>query len=72
MPVMDGWEFLQAYQNLQCNQKGKIIIVMLTTSFNPDDKTKSLKYKEISGYKNKPLSSEILDEIMLKYFADYL
>lgn len=72
MPVMDGWEFLQAYQNLQDNQKGKIVIVMLTTSFNPADMTKSLTYKEVSGYKNKPLSSEILDEIMVKCFADYL
>jgi len=72
MPVMDGWEFLQAYQNLQDNQKGEIIIVMLSASFNPADKIKALKFKEISGYKTKPLSAEILDEIMIKHFADYL
>ena len=27
MPVMDGWEFLEAYHNLEEHQKGKIIII---------------------------------------------
>jgi len=72
MPVMDGWEFMEAYHKLEENQKGKIIIVMLTTSYNPDDKTRAEKISEISGFKNKPLSQIILEEIMNKYFPDYL
>ena len=41
MPVMNGWEFLQAYHNLGENIKSKVIVVMLTTSDNPDDEAKA-------------------------------
>lgn len=72
MPVMDGWEFMEAYHRLDKNQKGKIIIVMLTTSFNPDDRSRSEQFSEISGFRNKPLSIEMVQEIMKKYFPEYL
>ena len=70
MPKMDGWEFLDEYQKLPDFQKGKIIIVMLTTSINPDDQRRAESIPLVSGYKHKPLTVEILDEIMEKYFAD--
>ena len=41
MPAMDGWEFAEAISKLEENQKGKIVIVMLTSSLNPDDKEKA-------------------------------
>jgi CheY-like chemotaxis protein len=71
MPVMDGWEFLQAYHNLDEIHKGSIIIVMLTTSFNPDDKERAEKISEISGFKNKPLTRQILDDILKTNFLDF-
>ena len=43
MPGMDGWEFLDAYEKLPFPQKGKVVVVMLTTSVNPDDETKALE-----------------------------
>ena len=72
MPVMDGWQFLTAYENLTIHQKGKIVIVMLTTSFNPDDKKKAENIKDVSGFKNKPLTKEIIDEIIKDHFQAYL
>jgi CheY-like chemotaxis protein len=72
MPVMDGWSFLDEYHKLDSVYKGKIIIVMLTTSFNPDDKVKAEHISEISDFKNKPLKIEIIDEIMKKHFAEYI
>lgn len=72
MPVMDGWEFLEAYHALDDNQKGKIIIIMLTTSLNPDDKTRADEISEISDFKSKPLTLETVDEIMKTHFPDYL
>lgn len=71
MPVMDGWEFLEAYQNLKENEKGETIIIMLTTSSNPDDKTRAESIIEVADFKNKPLSTKLLNEIMEKHFADY-
>ena len=72
MPVMDGWEFLEAYHALEEHQKGKIIIVMLTTSLNPDDKTRAESISEVSDFKNKPLSREAFEDIIKTHFPDYL
>ncbi len=70
MPVMDGWEFLAAYHKLPEYQKGQIVIVMLTASFNPDDETRAGKIPEITGFRNKPLSLKMLADIMEKYFPE--
>jgi CheY-like chemotaxis protein len=68
MPVMDGWEFLEAYQELPEDQRAKMVLVMLTSSLNPDDDIKARGYKEVSGFRNKPLTVGILDEIINEYF----
>ncbi len=35
MPVMNGFEFMQAYQKLTFDWKKSVVTVMLTTSLNP-------------------------------------
>jgi len=72
MPVMDGWEFLEAYEKLDSNQKGDIIIVMLTTSLNPDDRKTAENSQEVSDFRNKPLSEGDLMDIMKNFFPEYL
>src|SRR5687768_12322476 len=37
MPVMNGFEFLEAYGKLEFARKQSVVIVMLTTSMNPGD-----------------------------------
>lgn len=70
MPAMNGWEFLERYRQLDEYQKGKVMIVMLTTSLFPEDKQRSKEIPEISGFENKPLTQEKLDSILKKFFAD--
>ena len=41
---------------------------MLTTSENPDDKAKAKEFNVLSGFKTKPLTKEMLNEIIDKYF----
>lgn len=72
MPVMDGWEFAEAFDKLDRSQKEKIIIVMLTSSLNPDDKEKASSLPAISGFQNKILTMGALISLMNKYFPDYL
>jgi CheY-like chemotaxis protein len=72
MPVMDGWEFAEAFSKLDENQKGKIIIVMLTSSLNPDDKEKASNLPAISGFQNKVLTLDGLNSIMNTFFPEYL
>ncbi|WP_200975189.1 response regulator [Echinicola sp. 20G] len=68
MPAMNGWEFLEEYKHLPFHQKAKNVIVMLTTSLNPDDREKAKSYKEISEYESKPLTSEKIVRIVNQYF----
>jgi CheY-like chemotaxis protein len=68
MPAMDGWEFLDEYKKLQKERQGKIIVVMLTTSLNPDDRAKANDMPEIAGFESKPLTEEKLNKILKEHF----
>ena len=69
MPAMDGWEFLDKYKELEKEGENKVIIVMLTTSLNPDDKIRATGIPRVTDFKHKPLTAEILNEILDTYFA---
>ena len=72
MPGINGWEFLEAYDELEEKQHGRIVIVMLTTSLNPDDEKKANSIPPINGFQNKPLTPESLQEILKEHFrTDY-
>jgi CheY-like chemotaxis protein len=68
MPAMDGWEFLAKYNQLPETQKAKIIVVMLTTSFNPEDEIKARNMEGVSGFCNKPLTPGMLRQILQEHF----
>lgn len=68
MPGMNGWEFLEKYKELDDDKQGKIVVVMLTTSLNPDDRDNADNIEEIKSFMNKPLTVETLNEILKKYF----
>jgi len=70
MPKMNGWEFLEEYQKLDIEQKGDIVIVMLTTSLNVDDAEKANSIKDVTGFRNKPMSIPLFTEILQKYFPE--
>lgn len=69
MPAMDGWEFLERYRGLPPARKADIVLIMLTTSLNPDDELKTRTIPEVAGFENKPLSQEQLDNVLKKYFS---
>jgi len=60
MPLMDGFQFLEEFDKLTERTKAKCEIVMLTSSINPQDMSKSKKNKYVREYINKPLSTENL------------
>jgi len=68
MPAMNGWEFLNKYSELKIENKKKIIIIMLTTSLNPDDEIKAYNVPEVAAFESKPLTREKLKRIVDKYF----
>lgn len=60
MPLMDGFQFLDEFEKLTNVAKKKCKIVMLTSSINPQDFSRSKKYTNVKLYLNKPLSHESL------------
>ena len=70
MPAMDGWEFLQRYEALPDAHKSSIIVITLTTSFNPEDELRARKMPSVKEFRNKPLTPKLLQDILKKYFPD--
>ena len=68
MPIMNGWEFLQEYKKLHENQMAETVVVMLTTSLNPDDKERALGLTVINDFKSKPLTPVGLKDILDNFF----
>jgi CheY-like chemotaxis protein len=56
MPIMDGWEFLDAFSTLALAQQVRVFI--LTSSIQPEDAKKATHYKEVRGYFSKPLGKD--------------
>ena len=70
MPLMSGWEFLDAYQQLNIPPESLPRIFILTTSVNPDDRTKAESYELVQGFYEKFLKKEALADIASTYFTE--
>src|SRR4029078_2201061 len=71
MPAMNGWEFLAVYNELAKEHMGEIIMVMLTTSLNPDDEVKAKNFARVADFRLKPLTEQLLNEILGTYFSGH-
>lgn len=54
MPVMNGWEFLQALKELK--MAGRTSVVIVTSSINQQDREKANTSRLVSEYIEKPLN----------------
>ncbi len=70
MPGMSGWEFLEEYKKLTKEQRWGTLIVILTTSYNPDDSERAKKKHPKTIFLNKPLLRRALEAILKEYFSD--
>ena len=67
MPVMDGFEFMEVYQQ-KTTWSDKVSIVMLTSSNNPKDMNKAKSF-HFAGYLQKPFKqNDILQLILSQNF----
>lgn len=69
MPGMNGFEFLEEYHQLDSHLKSNVVVMMLTTSLNPADVNRAGQYDEVTGYRNKPLTKAMLEEVVQEHFA---
>ncbi len=70
MPVMNGFEFLEAYEKLPAADKGKHMIVMLTSSMLDVDRSNAAQYECVTGYLPKPLKADAVTAIIEKHFQE--
>ena len=70
MPGMNGWEFMEAYDQIEEKMKANVVITMLTTSIADSDKELAMKRSDINAYENKPLTEKKLWNILEKFFPE--
>ncbi|UOQ74518.1 response regulator [Hymenobacter cellulosilyticus] len=68
MPVMNGFDFLDAYAQLPVAQQHPSVVIMLTTSLHPRD-VQRVEQLQIGGFLNKPLTKEKVDSILAQHFG---
>jgi CheY-like chemotaxis protein len=67
MPVMNGFEFLDAYQQLPLAQQNAVVIIMLISSLHPRNVQRADSLP-VAGFLTKPLTAEKVIRIVDDYF----
>ena len=66
MPVMNGWEFLEQYSELNIDPLGRCKIYILTSSLYRYDMMKSASYPVVKDYIVKPLDFDKLKKVFVE------
>ncbi|QKG51401.1 response regulator [Hymenobacter sp. BRD67] len=67
MPLMNGFEFLQAYAQ-RPERENPTVVIMLTTSLNPKD-VEQMQGLPIAGYLTKPLTRDKVNQVLYDHFG---
>ncbi|HER41228.1 MAG TPA: response regulator [Salinimicrobium catena] len=62
MPVMNGWDFLEACQDRPYSEKLQVVVV--TSSLFREDQERAAEYEQVIGYYTKPVSPKKFKEIL--------
>lgn len=60
MPVIDGWDFLEAFEKFQAQLTKAIRVFIVTSSVDEKDKLRSQTFSFVKGFISKPLSPDII------------
>jgi CheY-like chemotaxis protein len=67
MPVMGGWEFLDAFNAPGYHKFHNIKVVVLTSTIDPEDLEKSQTYPMVLDFLSKPITVSMLEYISAKF-----
>lgn len=68
MPIMDGWEFIQVARQEDVIANS-VVVMMLTTSQNPDDRARAEAGGKLQGFLTKPLTQSAVERILNEQFG---
>ena len=66
MPVMDGWEFLDLFNNSNYFNQNDTKIIILTSTIDPEDIKKAKSYPNVIEFLPKPITVEMLNYLKTK------
>ncbi|MEX0902148.1 MAG: response regulator [Pseudohongiellaceae bacterium] len=69
MPMMDGWEFMEQYQQRNYHEKHPALIFLVSTSVYREDKARATGCSSIAEYIEKPVTDETISQIRNLFFA---
>ncbi|BDQ11819.1 response regulator [Sediminibacterium sp. TEGAF015] len=69
MPVMNGWEFLEAYIPLFADKLPQTKVIILSSTIDPEDFSRAKKFPVVAQFVSKPLSVENLAELKENEFV---
>ncbi|GAA3512306.1 response regulator [Aquimarina addita] len=72
MPVMNGWEFLDAYQMLEDSLRNSVIIIMLGASLTKEEEKRLECISQVKGFKEKMLTKDTLHQIISIHFPEVI
>jgi len=64
MPLMNGFEFVEAFQKFPQTIQDQYIIYVLSSSINESDLTRVRNYPSVKHFLNKPLTSNTLSTLL--------
>jgi CheY-like chemotaxis protein len=67
MPVMNGFEFVEAFEALPENIRQGYSIYMLSSSINENDIAKVKGYQSVRQFLNKPLTNSAITVVLNQY-----
>lgn len=65
MPRMDGFDFLELFDQLEPEFRERFKVYLVTNSTNPIDLQKASKSSSVFGFVRKPITKKIIDVIRL-------
>jgi len=64
MPDISGWEFLELFESISSTLEKEVKILIVSSSIDDQDKSRSKIYSSVKGFLTKPLSPKILQETL--------
>jgi len=71
MPAMNGWDFLNQYEQIEDMKSEEIVLIMLSSSMYVDDINRAKTFNSVADYITKPLTAAHLQQIREKFFASH-
>ena len=63
MPIMNGWEFMEAFMKLMPRITSKVAVYISSSSIAAEDRIKAQENIAIESYLTKPIDNEVLLQI---------